>query len=243
MKPTTRFAILASLGLGTLATVALAGSATDGTVKPRVVTKMHTQFAIATEARDAVIHGDLTAAQAAGAELENFSIKNSLPDQWRPMLAETKAAAAALSTAPDLQTASGLIGDLALSCAGCHAVTGGGPNLQEVPLQEWSQAAKMPLHKWSADWMWLGLISGEEEAWKRGGFELVNADLKPRFEDDTPGEGFTQLEQLVTVVGAMTNEQSVEPAERAELYGQFIGLCSQCHTKMQEAGRKAAPPQ
>lgn len=229
-----RIFLLASL---TVATVAVAGS--KGGPKPKVVAKMHTQLALATQVRDAVIHGDLDAVHSAAAELETLEIKGSLPDLWRPMLAETKQAAAKLATAEDLATASTLIGELGLSCADCHSMTGGGPELVDLPLQEWTQSAKMPLHKWSADWMWLGLIADDAAAFKRGGAELANADLDARFTDDTPGEGFTQLEQLVTMIGTMAAEEELDSAKRAELYGQFVGVCTQCHTKMQESGRKA----
>lgn len=236
MALSTRIFLFAGLGL---ATAALAGSKTPSKAKPKVIAKMHVQLALATQVRDGIIHGDLDAVHSAAAELEALEIKGALPDAWRPMLAETKAAAAGLSTVPDLETASALIGDLALSCASCHAATGGGPKLVDLPFQEWTEASKMPLHKWSADWMWLGLIADDDGAFRRGGEELVHANLGARFTDDTPGEGFTQLEQLVTVIGTMAAENELESEKRAELYGQFVGVCAQCHTKMQESGRKA----
>jgi cytochrome c553 len=234
MALSNRIGIFAGLAIATIAT-----ASTTAKVKPKLVDKMHSQLALATQVRDAVIHGDLDGVHSAAAELETLQIKNSLPDAWRPMLAETKAAAANLATAPDLETASLLVGDMALSCAACHAMTGGGPKLVDLPFQEWTEASKMPLHKWSADLMWLGLLADDAGAFRRGGEELVRADLPARFTDDTPGESFTQLEQLVTVIGAMASEDELDPAKRAELYGQFIGVCTQCPVKMQEAGRKA----
>jgi len=199
--------------------------------------QMHAHLRHATLARDALIQGDLDGVHRAGAELAAVPMSAEMPDAWRPMLAETKQVAERLATVVDLKTASGLVGDLALTCANCHTATGSGPSLDALPAQKWDEGAKMPLHKWSADWMWLGLIAADEAAWKRGGAELVNARLGPAFADAKPAsEGLAQLEQLVTVIGGMAVEQELDEAERARLYGQFVGVCAQCHLKVEASG-------
>lgn len=217
--------------LGTLGSVADANP-------DDMASQMHAHLVTATAARDAVIHGDLDAVHKAGAALAAVPMSDQMPEAWRPMLAETKDIAERLAVTKDLQTASGLVGEITLTCANCHTATGGGPKIEEVPQQKWDSTSQMPLHKWSADWMWIGLISGNEAAWKRGGQELVDAKLAPRFEDVEPSEGLMQLEQLVGIVGTMAAEQTLDEAERARLYGQFVGVCAQCHLKVKALGMK-----
>ena len=138
--------------------------------------------------------------------------------------------AQAIADATDLAAAGRAVARAGAACGSCHASEGAGPErfLVDVPPQEWREGDQMRLHQWGSDWMWLGLISGSASAWQKGATELGEAPISPRWEYDTSQAGFRELEQLVRLVGSKASEDLPE-AEKVSLYGDFVGVCAQCH--------------
>ncbi len=200
---------------------------------PPAVDEMHVRFEALTAARDGVVQGDLTAARTSATTLlEPGGPMLTAPPEWRPFLTRLEGAARELEAAPDLKAAGASVAKVAAACAECHSALRGGPKLEhaeDIPPQAWAEGQNMPLHAWSVDWMWLGLLANDDEAWDRGARELDRMPLVPRFEDAPPG-GMRELEQGVYVLAGRAREVDL-PAERAELYGMLITTCSECHTK------------
>lgn len=230
-----------------LPVVALAGGKPKTEEKPAATdtpaplsTDMQTHWTFATNARDGVVHADLATARLWGRGMAEMPQPESLPTNWRPMWAEMTAAATKVSESADLEAAGARVGALALTCAECHSFTGGGPGHLILPLPEPkfnTTQSDMALHKWAAEWMWVGLIANDAEAWKRGADALIEEPFKT-FEQ-VPKKDANQMEHVVHIVASLA--EPGERAEQAERYGQLITACALCHTDAQKGGVKAPP--
>lgn len=206
---------------------------------PPVAAEMHERFTTLVAARDAVIRGDLAKAKSEATWLTDLGADTHVPKAWRPYLAGLNESTQLLSNATDLPGAARGVANAALACAECHASAGGGPSLVhqgQVPPQTWSPGQNMPLHQWAVDWMWVGLLANNDEAWLRGAKELDEQPLAPKFEGAPPG-GLRELEQLVYVLAGKATT-TTDPTDRAELFGNLIATCTQCH---RQARPQAAP--
>ena len=199
--------------------------------RPPVAAEMHERFALLTQARDHVIHGDLASAQARAKDLAEMSTPRRLPDSWRPWLTQLTNHATGIAESADLVTAAIGVGNAAATCGACHTALQGGPGLEgarDIPPQAWQPGQNMPLHKWSVDWMWLGLIAGEEEAWNRGANELASRPVPMMFQSEMETDR-PHLERLVGIVGELAGEVPAE--SRPTILGGLIATCSECHVK------------
>lgn len=198
---------------------------------PAVTEEMHERYALVTEARDALIRGDLAHARAsAGRLVEMESVK--VPRKWRAWLGGLEQSARRLESAEDITAASAALGDIVAVCGECHAAAKGGPELGrlgEIPAQAWSEGQNMSLHRWAMHWMWLGVIKGDDEVWKRGATELDNRPMTFRFGDEAP-EGIKLLERRVYMVAS--DALSSDPKDRGTLMGELVSTCSACHTQL-----------
>jgi cytochrome c553 len=199
---------------------------------PPVVSEMHDRFATLTAARDAVIRGDLEGAKREARWLTDLGAETDLPKTWRPYLANLNESSQLLAGSADLAAASKGVANAALACAECHAATGGGPSTdgqEGIPPQKWAPGQNMPLHRWAVDWMWVGLLTSDTQAWTRGASELDDQPLVPKFDGVADG-GARELEQLVYVLAgkALT---TTDPTDRAALLGDLVATCAQCHAK------------
>lgn len=209
--------------------------------RPPVAAEMHDRYALLTEARNFTVAGDLEQARAAGQQLAAIEPPSRVPKAWEPWLARLDAHAASLGEAPDLLQAALQIGQAAATCGGCHHAHRGGPSLEHgasIPHQTWDEGMNMPLHQWSVNWMWLGLIGHDDEAWRRGAEALDSQPLAPKFEGAPPPGSRPQLEQLVYVLAerALTGD----PAARGTVMGQLLATCAECHR--QGDGAVPTPP-
>jgi len=202
---------------------------------PPLASEMHARYTVLTEARDAVVRGQLPEAKAAIAPLAVHDAEAPFPPKWQPWVRQVEAAAKTVVAAPDLAAAATAVARTAVACAGCHMETGSGPSLEgvDMPAQTFGPGQNMALHQWAADWMWVGLLSGDDAAWLRGATELNNQPLPFRFEDAPPPGGRRELEQVVYLVAGLALTTETE-AGRAELYGGLLATCSQCHSQRKE---------
>lgn len=195
-----------------------------------ITAAMHQRFDALSETRDHVIQGRLEEARASAARLADVREQQLPSEGWRPWLEQLDAEADRITEAQDLLGAAQGVGRLAQICGSCHAANEGGPSLEGaegIPPQQWDEGQNMALHRWSVDWMWLGLITPDEDAWQRGGKALDDKPLVFRFEGDAPPTHRPQLEQLVYVVAGLALEAA--PQERGEVLGQLIATCAECH--------------
>jgi cytochrome c553 len=213
---------------------------------PPVVSPMHEHYRVATQIRDAVIQGQLAVANDAAKALVGLEPPEGLPPLWRPWMAQVKAQADVIATAKDLTTAASAVGALAAACADCHQEMNGGPGLErmhDVPPQSWPEGSNMPLHRWSVDWMWLGLIASDDEAWDRGANALDDHPVAPMFGDLPPSAEPRQLEATLYSLAARALElDDNQRTARGELLGDMLGTCATCH-RLRDAGTVTRPAQ
>jgi hypothetical protein len=191
--------------------------------------EMQVHFGQALLAHAAVVAGDLEAATAAHAELRDAKAYH-VPEPWKPLMADVKAAASEGAEAEALVESAKAVATIGRACGECHAATEGGPDLSaSTPPQAWTPESDMLQHQWAANQMWLGLTAPSAELWAAGaaalsetahiGSTALPEDAAPRFAD---------VESRVHAAAALAKE-ATDPDEQAERYAEILALCATCH--------------
>lgn len=191
---------------------------------------MQLHYTLATEARVEVIRGDLDKARAKAAELAAIE-PPEMPEPWVPRLEALRVAAAGVAAAGDLLAAGGALGTLGATCGDCHAAVGGGPSRMVSVALEQPEAPgpHMRQHLWAADRMWLGLVGPSDELWTTSATALADLELHELADLPDGPEAFTRMEMDVHLLAGRA-ALAKSAAERAVLYGEFLGRCAACHT-------------
>ncbi len=196
---------------------------------PPVSAQMHERFAKVTEARDHVVQGRLDDAKTVASLLADSDDPEGLPSEWKAPLRKLRKEAKKTSRAKNLVDAAAGIGEVAQKCGECHASTGADLGLDEaaIPSQAWDEGQNMALHAWASEWMWLGLVGANEQAWQRGARSLLEHPIELAFQSAPAPTDQPQLEQLVYIIA----ERATTTARnfRGEIVGQLLATCSECH--------------
>ncbi len=205
---------------------------------PLTADEMHERYWTLTDVRDHVIEGDLAKAREDATALQQLPTKKRVRRKWRTYVAAVDAAANTVQNAESLDVAAAAVGQAAAACGECHAATLGGPRLTgagNVPPQEWAPGQQMALHRWAMDWMWLGLLDHNDDAWKLGATELDNKTDLFQFADGIGStDAHSDLEERVYDLAQYATTTDAD--RRGEVFGILVGTCSACHTML-----KAAP--
>ena len=194
--------------------------------------------------RDALARGDLDEAKGEAKLLAELRIDVPGSQLWRRMLDATKAAAARVAGANDLKEASRRIGAVAKTCGDCHTVLGRpGKIVGEERADGSSVRALMQRHQWGAEQLWDGLVVPSEQAWNSGALALSEAEVTP--EQLTPGKSpaprVVELSQMVRALGRKgADAERVDV--RADLYGDLLTTCAECHQWLGGGPTPAEPP-
>jgi cytochrome c556 len=122
------------------------------------------------------------------------------------------------------------LGALGQACGDCHRATNGGPAIaaDRVPAQVWGDASHMVKHKWAVEWLWVGLVTGDDAAWGRGAEAI--ADLP-----DWSGDGDAKPDWVGPFevhVRDLIRQAPITPTEaRPALFGQIVAACAECHQR------------
>ncbi len=198
--------------------------------------KMKLHYELATEARNAVISGEVSKVKAAAAKLRDTE-SPKVPESWEPGLKQMKDAATQLAGVTDVDAAGEGVARLAQSCAACHAVTGGGPiaDVNEAMKMDHAKGeVHMSKHLWAADGMWLGLVGPSDKLFDKTAAALAETHLHALAQEgveDVPEEFKTLEMQIHELAASAAKSHNAE--ERAKLYGHFLGNCARCHTMME----------
>jgi len=217
------------------------GLLSHSSAAPVSVEEMHERYWALSDIRDHVIEGKLDEARAEAGELKELPTKKRVRRKWRPYLATVDAALASVQDASSLDDAAAAVGEAAASCGSCHEATGGGPQLvgaANVPDQKWDAGQNMALHRWAMDWMWLGLVDHNDDAWSRGASELDNKPLLFQY----PRDGASPAAELEQKVYDLAKYATTTGADRrGEVFGILIATCSECHAKLVPTAEEPAP--
>lgn len=192
---------------------------------------MKEHYAVATDARNALIRGDLGGARVTAARMESLAVPD-VPEPWQPHVAKMRSAMADLADAEDEEAAGQKLAALAKACSDCHAEVGGGPRADAKAAREATSPpdTHMKQHLWVADRMWLGLIAPDSELFTGSATYLAESELHQLGKEGAVDEELATLEQQVHELAA-TQGKTTDRGEQAVLYGHMITNCARCHAK------------
>ena len=88
----------------------------------------------------------------------------------------------------------------------------------------------MALHAWASEEMWRGLVGPDDYSWNSGAEALATGWLSPREVVADPasrGEGQILIRQVYDT--GSRAKTVTDPHARAEVYGDFLNTCIDCH--------------
>jgi cytochrome c553 len=183
-------------------------------------------FAKVSEAREALIEGDLGKAKEIASTLESMDPVTALPPSWRPWIGDTRAAAMRVRDATTVEAAAAGIAEAALACAECHEEKGF--QLQQPPDRPHSGA---PDAMWrvrqAEDALWFGLTAPDAAQWRFGAVALAGDPLlsdTARWAALRPAE-----EQMKRMASTAATARDLE--ERGRAYGRLLAACATCHVE------------
>ena len=185
---------------------------------------MRDHVGIATQARDAIIRGQLAGATGALTWLAQHHEPKEDPAA-RPFLERVQQSAQRGLDAADLRAAGEATGALAAACGDCHRAQGRGPKLEPSGFEDLDEPITLETHMhgylYATDALWNALIA-DAALWETGVATL--ATLKPPAAPRKLARGFAEIPAWAKrAAGAKTS------AERAQVYGELIAHCGTCH--------------
>jgi cytochrome c553 len=185
---------------------------------------MRDHVGLATQARDAIIRGQLV--DATGALTWLAQHRELKPEVTAgPFLERIREHAQRALDASELRGAAESLGALAASCGDCHRASGRGPRVEPSGLEELNEELTVETHMhgylWATETLWQGLI-GDSALWQTGVQTLatLEAPAKPR----KLAGGFA----AIAAWGKRASELR-SSAERGQAYGELIATCGSCH--------------
>jgi hypothetical protein len=216
---------------------ATAARAEEPKATPTLDKKMQDHFTWAGAMKAAVIAGKLEGVTGPAKKLVTSDFGKDLPADWQAQLGPMKAAAKLAAEANDIQGASLAFGHVGAACGACHAKLGG-PQLElgKPPGEASGAQAHMQRHVWAADRMWEGLMAPSDDAWKAGSEALIQAPLSKEelAGDQSVPDEIAKLAKSVHELGPKGRELT-DPSARADLYGEFLATCADCHGTLEAA--------
>ncbi len=203
-----------------------------------VATHMHEHLTRITTIKAHIIMGNIDGVREPATWLAEHESVAGLPENFEPYVQMMRIYARQVVDAPDLDSAAVSVSRMARTCGNCHLVN-------EVDLEfgydqkpaEWADTVShMQRHQWAADRLWDGLIGPSDISWSRGTDMLVDVPLHPAdvMDETTSGVNATMIDEIarrIHVLGGQgTNTRT--PHARSELYGEILGLCADCHTRL-----------
>jgi len=201
-------------------------------------------------ARNALIRGDLPVARQSMRKLAFFMEHVPFPEQGREYARITRELAEQVREGSDLEEACMAFARLSYACGQCHHALDRGPPIKLDPTPDGEDLTMhMRRHYWAVERMWEALLSDSPETFQKAARTLAEAPLHgPKRPDAESPPGATRLAYEVhdlafaaAVEGSTAEDDYVpapgEPREarpttrgQAEIFGQLLAACSQCHT-------------
>ena len=227
------------------------GAAALGIEVPPEFDEVMTDHAkLSIRAMNALIAGDLPRAQHSMRKLAFFMEHVPFPKEGKGYARITRELADQVRTSSDLEEASMAFARLSYACGQCHHALDRGPPVKLEPTPQGRDIAMhMRRHYWAVERMWEGLLSDSPRDFQSGARALSTAPLHgAREPESAQPEGVTRLAYEVhdlafaAAVEGTTAEDDYVPTpgevrktkptsrSQAEIFGQLLSACSQCHT-------------
>lgn len=203
-----------------------------------VATHMHEHLGRITTIKSLIIMGNLDGVREPAIWLADHEAVSGLPENFEPYVGLMRQYAREVNNAADLKSAAISVSRMAATCSNCHLA-----NKVQIEFgydrlpEDWSDTVShMQRHQWAADRLWEGLIAPSETAWNRGADMLVDVPLHPRNvmnekSDNVDSEALDQIARRIHLFAGQATIAET-PTQRSELYGEMLGLCAECHTRL-----------
>lgn len=175
-----------------------------------------------------VIRGRLAEAKAMARALATAPDEPGMAP-WRTHTARVRELARALAASPTTDEACRREARLAVACASCHQATAL-PDLEEmppVPADRPTVEARMARHVWATDRLWEAAIGGGDDPWRAGLDVLAQTPLPYHTSQDDRAGLARKLQQLA--VNARLEMKTDTLAQRGTRYGELLIVCASCH--------------
>jgi hypothetical protein len=208
---------------------------TKDTTTPTVAAHMEDHFGRSIALRDALIRGDLEAAAEPAKWMAEHETYASLPEAWKPHVQDMRNAGQLILDGADVGAKARAAGQMAAACGSCHAGLKLGPKWtgESKDLDASGRSEHMQKHLMAAELMWRGLAGPSDEAWDAGLLALGEDALVPDSlaDAESPGKDVADLATKAHDL-AKKGADAKDPEARAELYGEFLSTCADCHAKL-----------
>jgi cytochrome c553 len=204
--------------------------ATPAAPAESVADHMADHFSHIRDIEQAVIRGDLEAAQAPAQWIVEHQTLSNLPADSAVYLAEIRNSASGVAATDDLGNAAVATATMVAACGKCHTATGVTPPMPDVPQPAGAEGITdhMKQHMQAVDLMYEGLAAPSDDLWKKGAGLLKASPLE--------GESLPQeLSDDVKAAEARVHEMADRATNAADtgakiaIYGELIGGCASCH--------------
>jgi mono/diheme cytochrome c family protein len=198
---------------------------------------MQDHFGQASQARDAIVRGQLALAEAPLIWLGQHAFAKNLPAEWHPHIDRMQRAALEANRLSTLTAAADGVSAMASECGGCHSALGRGPTLTPSDWTELDEAAKplaaqaalqqrMDKQLWGIERMWEGLIVPSDLAWQQGAQSLSELKAHP----NVAAKLRARLGR-VRALGTQARAAS-DAAARGQAYARILAECGSCHAEL-----------
>lgn len=182
----------------------------------------------------AVISGDLASVYAPANWLAEHQEPAGLSRTWKPFADGMRVSARRAAEAKDLGTAATAVGEIGRYCGECHLASGFAVSFgysRPPPEDLQNTLTQMQRHLWASDRLWAGLIGPSDAAWDSGAKMLaeVNLSVENITSDENMRPLVNNIVQRLRTVGDQGGT-TMRAERRAELYGEFLSLCANCHS-------------
>jgi len=215
--------------LGILGIAAVAGAQ-----EASLLEHMHEHYDAVVRIQGAVIAGSLDDTREPATWLLEHQSPAGLPARWEEYVTAMRGAARDLLNAEDLGSAAGATSRLGLACGSCHVSNNVTVEFDEDkrPSDKEDSRSHMRRHRWAADRMWEGIIGPSNASWSRGANLLFESPMNPKGLGAEAGDD-SVLGMARRVHQLAANATTVsDPAERANIYAEFLANCATCHESL-----------
>src|SRR5690606_4640670 len=179
--------------------------------------------------------GDLEAVAEPARWLAEQSSYASMPDPWKAHLQDMRNAGQLVLEGTDLAAKARATGQLAAACGTCHTALGQSPQWKDTSedVAASGRSPHMLEHMQATEHLWQGLAGPSEQAWQAGVLALSDAPLTPEslVEGQSPSKEVVELATKVHELGKK-GADTKETSARAELYGELLTTCADCHSAL-----------
>jgi len=193
---------------------------------------MFAHFDRATEVHDALVKGELDRARDAADWIATHQEPQSVPGTPPELQLQMQSLATQVTLARSLPEANRAAAQMGRTCGECHRANRVDPRflIGTAPPGGTGPAAEMARHVWAAERMWEGLVGPGDHAWRSGAEALKSGWLDPQ-QVVANAEDRPRIRELVRQVYELgTSAESTSDSEdRADLYGEFLNTCHECH--------------